>query len=151
MRIAFVARYDYQRDQISVYSEAEIMACINMIAGAQRLGDCRLENFVFPLLAGYQSFDLNRIERIDLLDWVGRKMGRKTELDDLLSSRLEIKRPADPMNMVRRFQHGQVEPVKQTTIEIAKDLAAIYRHGREKGDVFINGPFGQRWEISVAW
>lgn len=151
MGIAFVALYDYQNDRIAVYSEAEVMACIDAITGAYRLVGCHLEKFVFPLLAGYQSFDLNRIERIDMLDEVSRKIGRKTELDDLLFSTLEIKRPTDPMKMARLFQHGQVEQVKETTIQIAKDLAAIYRHGKEKGYVFINGPFGQRWKISVAW
>ncbi len=151
MGISYVALVEHPTDRISVYSESEIMACLDAIASAHRIVGYHLDKFIFPLLSGYRNIDVSRLHRLDLLDYISRKIGRKIELNDLLFGTLGIKRSVDPMKMARLFQQGKNELVEQATVQVAKDLAAIYRWGKEKGYVILNGPFDQRWKISVAW
>ena len=151
MGIAFVALIDPKSDRMTIYTESEIEACLDALDSAQMIIGYHLDKFVFPLLAGYRAIDRDRYHRLDMLDDVNRKIGRKVEISDLLYGTLEIKRAVDPMKLARQFQQGEIELVKQATAQMARDLAAIYHYGKEKGYVCINGPFGQRWKISIRW
>lgn len=151
MGISYAALLNHATNEVIVHTEENINNLLDKILSSQRVVGLNLKKFAYKVLSGYRSADFERINSLDILDYVRKKIIRRPSIGELFSGTLAIDRQIDNMKIARLFKEGELEQVRQITIQNVKDLNSIYCFGKQRGHIFINDDSGQRWKISVAW
>lgn len=151
MGVSYAALLNHDTDKITSYTEENINALLDEIFSSHLIVGFNLKKFVYEVLSGYRSSGFEKINSLDILEYLRKKIIHKPTINELFLGTLGIDTSIDNMKIARLFKEGKIEEVKQITTQNIKILNSVYSFGKQKGHVFINDQTGQRWKISVSW
>jgi DEAD/DEAH box helicase domain-containing protein len=141
-----------EEGRFEVFPEERVGELAELLDRATLVVGFNIRRFDYQVLSGYTGVDYaRRLETLDLLEDVHRRIGFRVKLDDLAKETLGAGKSADGLQCLEWVKEGRlvlVESYCRRDVEVLRDL---YLHGRREGCVWFRPKERGRVKITVEW
>ena len=151
MRVSVAVLYDSRSRDYRAYSEDQVPALIEDLAGLELVVGFNLKRFDYKVLGAYTARDLSRLPTLDLLLEVQRQLGFRLSLQALGQATLQAAKSADGLQAVAWWRQGRIEELTAYCRQDVKLTRDLFRFGRDKGHLLYQRKDGNVLRIPVDW
>ena len=151
MRVSVAVLYDSRSRDYRSYSEEQVPALIEDLAGLELVVGFNLKRFDYAVLGAYTARDLSRLPTLDLLLEVQRRLGFRLSLQALGQATLQAAKSADGLQAVAWWRQGRLEELTAYCRQDVKLTRDLFRFGRDQGHLLYRRQDGKVLRIPVDW
>ncbi|MBI4085394.1 MAG: ribonuclease H-like domain-containing protein [Candidatus Liptonbacteria bacterium] len=136
LEISMVCAYSYSKNKYFSFGENELEEAAKLFDSALRLVGFSINTYDIPVLDSHFGRlpgikpELRKKERIDLLEEIEIKFGKKISLDKLSRANLGIGKERKGYEAITLYKNGEIEELKKyclQDVKLTKDLYDLYR------------------------
>lgn len=143
MGISVGVVYDSVQDTFSTYLESEVDGLVAHLHEAELVVGFNNKRFDNRVLSAYSSKDLGRLNTLDILEVVQKRLGYRLSLDRLAEHTLGVKKTADGLLALKWYKQGKIRKIIDyctSDVAITRDLLL---YGCEQGYLLFKNKAGQ--------
>jgi DEAD/DEAH box helicase domain-containing protein len=143
MGISVGVVYDSQADGFFTYLEADIDQLVEHLHSPELVVGFNNKRFDNTVLSAYTSKDLSRLNTLDILEVVKKRLGYRLSLDRLAEQTLGVSKSADGLLALQWYKQGRIDKIInycRSDVAITRDLLLF---GFEKGYLLFKNKAGQ--------
>ena len=141
-----------EEGRFEVFPEERVGELAELLERASLVVGYNIRRFDYRVLSGYTGVDYGRrLETLDLLEEIHRRIGFRVKLDDLATETLGAGKSGDGLQCLEWVKQGRLDLVEtycRRDVEILRDL---YLHGRREGCVWFRHRKRGRVKVRVEW
>lgn len=149
--LAAAVTYDSSIEEYHTYTENDVDALVEELAGADLVVGFNVKRFDYEVLRPYTDYPLQSIPTVDMLEDIYQELGFRLSLDALAQATLSVGKSADGLQAVRWFRQGQLDKVIEYCRRDVEVTSELYEFGRQRGYVLYWDRLGQMQKIFVNW
>ena len=149
LKVSLLVIYDTSSGEFSTYLESELGKLWPVLERADRLIGYNLKGFDIPVLNNYYPGDLRRIQTLDIMEEIEKKVGFRVKLDDVAQTTLGVGKSGTGLMAIEYWRKGEIEKLKaycEQDVRVTRDL---YNYGLEKKEVAFVDRLGRKISVHV--
>jgi DEAD/DEAH box helicase domain-containing protein len=149
LKVSLLVIYDTSSGEFSTYLESELGKLWPVLERADRLIGYNLKGFDIPVLNNYYPGDLRRIQTLDIMEEIEKKVGFRVKLDDVAQTTLGVGKSGTGLMAIEYWRKGEIEKLKaycEQDVRVTRDL---YNYGLEKKEVAFVDRLGRKISVPV--
>jgi len=149
LKVSLLVIYDTSSGEFSTYLESELGKLWPVLERADRLIGYNLKGFDIPVLNNYYPGDLRRIQTLDIMEEIEKKVGFRVKLDDVAQTTLGVGKSGTGLMAIEYWRKGEIEKLKaycEHDVRVTRDL---YNYGLEKKEVAFVDRLGRKISVPV--
>lgn len=135
--ISFVGVYSYNQNGYLSFFENELDKLTPLLQKAGLIIGFSINRFDIPVLDKYFNFNLFALERLDILEEIEEKLGRRISLDELAYTNLKANKTAHSLEAIKFYKEGRLEELKNYCLNDVKITKGLYELGLKQGHLLV--------------
>ena len=127
--------YSYTDNAFLTFTESEVPEFEKLLKNTNLVIGFNTNHFDLPILQKYFSFDLSKIQSLDIMEDVINSVGHRVSLDDLLTNTLNAKKSANGLLAVQYWREGRIEELRKYCLNDVRLTRDLYEHGLKNGQI----------------
>jgi DEAD/DEAH box helicase domain-containing protein len=137
LKISVICVYSYAQDKYINYEEHELHEAVELFRNADKIVGFSMNRYDVPVLNAYfarmkleNPLNLFEKDRLDLLDEIEFKTGKRISLNKLAQANLGTEKSGHGAQAIELYKEGKIDELKsycQKDVEITKALYEVYR------------------------
>jgi DEAD/DEAH box helicase domain-containing protein len=151
MGISVAVLYDSGLDDYITYTQDELPALYQALAGLDLIVGFNILRFDYKVLAGASPFDHRALPTLDILERVHARLGYRLSLDGLAKATLGAQKSATGLDALAWWKEGRIEEITtycKQDVAVTRDL---YTFGRDNGYLLFSNKAGKIVRLPVEW
>lgn len=148
--VSCVGIYDYSNGQFTAFLEHELDKLFPLLEHASLIIGFNINRFDMRVLSAYYLGDLFALPRLDLLQSVKQKLGRRISLNELAKTTLGRKKSGHGLLALEYYQQGNFEKLKRYCLDDVRITRDLYEYGKKYRKVYFRGRRG-REQVEINW
>lgn len=148
--VSIVGVFDYADGLFKTYFEEDLPKLFQLFEKASLLIGFNIKKFDLEVLKPYYVGNLTKFPALDLLEEVGKRLGKRIALDDLAKGTLNLRKKGHGFLAINYFREGKLSELAQYCLSDVRLTKELYEYGKKHGKVYYFGPYG-KVEIKVNW
>ncbi len=150
LEVTVVAVYDYKNNQGLVFEEKELSKLFNLFEKSSYIIGFNIIDFDLPVLSAYYPGDINVFSKLDILDDIKNKIGRRISLNEVINATLGKKKTGHGLLAIDYYRQGKIEELKKYCLNDVLFTKELFDYGVNNGKIYYPDINGKR-KIIVDW
>lgn len=151
MRIACLVAWDSYDDQYKVFYENNIEDFIRLAKKSDLIVGFNHERFDYGVLKGYTDFDFKKINNLDILKEVFKKLKFRLSLNHLAKFTLNKEKTADGLQSLKWWKEGKIDLIARYCTDDVKITKELFEYGLKNRHLLFERKDGNVVRIPVDW
>jgi len=130
--VSFVGVYSYSKDAYFSFFENQMKELDDFLRQAGLVIGFSINRFDVPILNKYLTFDLFSVPRVDILDEIEMKIGRRISLDILAHTNVGFGKTSHGLEAVRFYREGLLKELESYCLNDVKVTKEVYDLARRQ-------------------
>ena len=135
LSLSMAGVYSYTDNAFLTFTESEVPEFEKLLKNTNLVIGFNTNHFDLPILQKYFSFDLSKIQSLDIMEDVINSVGHRVSLDDLLTNTLNAKKSANGLLAVQYWREGRIEELRKYCLNDVRLTRDLYEHGLKNGQI----------------
>jgi len=135
LSLSMAGVYSYTDNAFLTFTESEMPEFEKLLKNTNLVIGFNTNHFDLPILQKYFSFDLSKIQSLDIMEDVINSVGHRVSLDDLLTNTLNAKKSANGLLAVQYWREGRIEELRKYCLNDVRLTRDLYEHGLKNGQI----------------
>ena len=136
--ISLIGVYSYNKDEYIAYEEHEIESFIESLKDVGLIIGFSINRFDIPVLKKHsKEINLFSIPRLDLLDEIEIKTGKRVSLNHLAKINLGIEKTHHGLEAPNLYRDGNIEELKNYCLNDVKITKELYELAKRQGHLLM--------------
>ena len=137
LEVSVVCIYSYKHNKYFSFDEHHLKEAGEMLKGSSVIIGFSINRFDLPVLAKHYDFDLFSIQRIDLLEEIEIRMGRRISLNLLAKTNLGVEKTHNNLEAPVLYKDGKMEELIAYCINDVKIMKDLYELAKKQGYLLV--------------
>ena len=133
LKVSLIGAYSYNQDKFFSFDENQIHEFAPLLKRAGLVIGFAINRFDIPVLKKHYNFDLMALERLDLLEEIELKLGRRISLSALAKANLGIGKDHHGLEATKMYKEGRFEELKEYCLNDVKLTRDLYELAKRQG------------------
>jgi len=151
MGLALAVVYDAEREAYRTYYEADVDKLLLDLVMADRVVGFNIDRFDLRVLSAYTDWDLSRIQTLDMLSAIHRKLGFRLSLGHLSEANLGEAKGGDGLQSLQWWKEGRIDLIEQYCKKDVELTRRLYELGGRQGFLLYRDHSGRSVRVPVDW
>jgi len=136
--ISLIGVYSYNKNEFIAYEEHEIEDFIELLRGVSLIIGFSINRFDIPVLKKHaKNLNLFSIPRLDLLDEIEFKTGKRVGLNNLAKANLGLEKTHHGLEAPNLYREGNIEELKNYCLNDVKITKELYELAKRQGHLLV--------------
>jgi len=151
LRLSVAVSYSSADGQFHHYTEANIQDLVAELKAADRVVGFNLLRFDYEVLRAYTDEPLHKLDTVDILDQIYRRLGFRVSLDNLAAATLGASKSADGLQAVRWWKEGRIQEILDYCQQDVEVTRRLYEYGRQNKHLKFTDKNYRPRMVAVSW
>ncbi|MDL2316502.1 DEAD/DEAH box helicase [Desulfovibrio sp. OttesenSCG-928-A18] len=152
MGVSVAVLYDSRSDSFHAYTQEEIPAMAELLAGAPLVVGFNILRFDYTVLEPHApGFTFRRLPTLDMLARVHEQLSYRVSLDNLACATLGSAKNANGLLALKWWKEGRLTEIEEYCRQDVALTRDLYLFGKAHGYLLFTNKAGQKVRVRVAW
>ncbi|MFO8085914.1 MAG: DEAD/DEAH box helicase [Desulfobacterales bacterium] len=151
MGISCVVLYDSQKDQYLEFLEDRVADFVEHLKTLPLVVGFNINRFDYMVLKGYTDFDFTRINSLDILEHVQRRLNYRLSLDHLARVSLGAEKSANGLLALKWWKQGRIRDIVDYCIKDVQLTHQLFQFGKKHQFLLFENKAGKKVRVPVSW
>ena len=152
MGVSVAVVYDSRSDAFTPYSQDQIPALAEAIAGVDLVVGFNIIRFDYPVLAPHApGFNFRSLPTLDVLALVHEQLSYRVSLDNLATATLKAQKSASGLMALQWWKEQRLDLIIEYCMKDVALTRDLYLFGRENGYLLFTNKAGQAVRVNAVW
>ncbi|MFO7754077.1 MAG: DEAD/DEAH box helicase [Desulfobacteraceae bacterium] len=151
MGMSCAVLYDSGTDRFNEYLMEDIRQLEQDLEKMDLVVGFNLIRFDYKVLSGISNFDYTRLNTLDMLDVIHKRLGYRLSLDRLAKETLNSEKSADGLMALKWWQQGEIRKIVEYCKQDVKVTRDLYLYGLLNGYLLFRNKAGMQVRVPTAW
>ena len=137
LEVSLVGIYSYKTGEYFSFDENHLAEAGEMFKNSKAIIGFSINRFDIPVLNKHYDFDLFSIPRIDLLDEIELKIGRRVSLNALAKTNLGVEKTHHGLEAPILYRDGKIEELRDYCLNDVKITKDLYELAKQQGHLLV--------------
>lgn len=137
LEVSLVGLYSYKDDKYFSFGEHNLKEAGKMLKDSSLLVGFSISRFDIPVLDRHFDFDLFAIPRIDLLDEIELKLGRRVSLNVLAKTNIGLEKTHSSLEAPILYKDGKMDELRDYCLNDVKITKDLYELAKKQGYLLV--------------
>ncbi len=151
MGVSCIVLYDSRKDRYFEFLEERVPEFVEHLKSLPLVVGFNINRFDYQVLKGYTDFDFRRINTLDILEHIQRRLSYRLSLDHLARITLGAQKSANGLLALKWWKEGRIRDIVDYCIRDVELTHQLFQFGKKHKYLLFENKSGKKVRVPVSW